>query len=65
MAAGKIEWRCLICADPLCFCIRGIMESLYRGISAYNEAKDLKGLQKAAGYFLKNCYAVEIGYDNR
>lgn len=41
------------------------MESLYRGISAYNEAKDLKGLQKAAGYFLKNCYAVEIDYDNR
>ena len=30
-----------------------------------NEAKDLKGLQKAADHFLKNCYLVGIDYDNR
>jgi hypothetical protein len=30
-----------------------------------NEAKNLKELQEAADYFLKNCYAVGIMYDNR
>lgn len=30
-----------------------------------NEAKDLKGLQKAADYFLKNCYRVGIDYNDR
>lgn len=30
-----------------------------------NEARNLKSLQKAADYFLKNCYTVGIDYDNR
>lgn len=30
-----------------------------------NDAKDLKGLQKAANCFLKNCHTVGIDYDNR
>lgn len=34
-------------------------------VSSNNEAKDLKGLQKAADFFLKNCYAVGIDYANR
>lgn len=34
-------------------------------VSSNNEAKDLKGLQKAADHFLKNCYMVGIDYDNR
>lgn len=34
-------------------------------VTASNEARDLKGLQKAADYFLKNCYTVGIDYDNR
>lgn len=34
-------------------------------VNANNEAKDLKGLQKAADYFLKNRYEVGIDYDNR
>lgn len=34
-------------------------------VSSNNEAKDLKGLQKAADHFLKNCYLVGIDYDNR
>ena len=34
-------------------------------VSANNEANDLKGLQKAADYFLKNCYMAGIDYDNR
>lgn len=34
-------------------------------VSSNNEAKDLKGLQKAADHFLKNCYAVGIDYANR
>lgn len=34
-------------------------------VSTNNEAKDLKGLQKAADHFLKNCYLVGIDYDNR
>lgn len=34
-------------------------------VNSNNEAKDLKGLQKAADHFLKNCYSVGIDYDNR
>lgn len=34
-------------------------------VSSNNEASDLKGLQKAADHFLKNCYSVGIDYDNR
>jgi fructose/tagatose bisphosphate aldolase len=34
-------------------------------ISMNNEAKNLKELQEAADYFLKNCYSVGITYDNR
>ena len=34
-------------------------------VSANNEANDLKGLQKAADHFLKNCYMAGIDYDNR
>ena len=34
-------------------------------VSSNNEAKDLKGLKKAADHFLKNCYMVGIDYDNR
>ncbi len=34
-------------------------------VSTNNEAKDLKGLKKAADHFLKNCYMVGIDYDNR
>lgn len=34
-------------------------------VNANNEAEDLKGLQKAADCFLKNCYKVGIDYDNR
>lgn len=30
-----------------------------------NEARDLKSLQKAADYFLKNCHAAGIDYDYR
>ena len=34
-------------------------------VNSNNEAKDLKGLQKAADFFLKNCHIAGIGYDNR
>ncbi|MDE6748406.1 MAG: hypothetical protein K2K21_04990 [Lachnospiraceae bacterium] len=34
-------------------------------VGSNNEAKDLKGLQKAADRFLKNCNMVGIDYDNR
>ena len=34
-------------------------------VGSNNEARDLKGLQKAADYFLKNCYTVGIDYDDR
>lgn len=34
-------------------------------VNSNNEARDLKGLQKAADYFLKNCYTAGIDYDNR
>lgn len=34
-------------------------------VNVNNEAKDLKGLQKAADCFLKRCYTVGIDYDNR
>lgn len=36
-----------------------------QSVSASNNAKDLKGLQKAADFFLKNCHMVGIDYDNR
>lgn len=34
-------------------------------VNSNNEARDLKGLQKAADHFLKNCYMAGIDYDNR
>ncbi|MDE7310726.1 MAG: hypothetical protein K2N87_03740 [Eubacterium sp.] len=34
-------------------------------VNANNEARDLKGLQKASDYFLKNCHVAGIDYDNR
>lgn len=34
-------------------------------VNSNNEARDLKGLQKAADHFLKNCYTAGIDYDNR
>lgn len=34
-------------------------------VGSNNEARDLKGLQKAADHFLKNCYTVGIDYDDR
>ncbi|MBD5458485.1 MAG: hypothetical protein HDR27_07945 [Lachnospiraceae bacterium] len=34
-------------------------------VKVNNEARDLKGLQKAADYFLKNCYKIGIDYGNR
>lgn len=33
-------------------------------VSSNNAARDLKSLQRAADYFLKNCYKVGIDYDN-
>jgi proteasome lid subunit RPN8/RPN11 len=41
------------------------VELINRAISMNNEAKNLKDLQNAADYFLKNCYTVGITYDNR
>ena len=40
------------------------VELFNESVSSNNEAKDLKGLQKAADHFLKNCYRVGIDYDN-
>lgn len=34
-------------------------------VSMSNDARELKGLQKAADYFLKNCHIAGIDYDNR
>lgn len=34
-------------------------------VQSNNEAKDLKGLQRAADYFLKNSHMIGIDYDNR
>lgn len=34
-------------------------------VDANNEARNLKELQKAADYFLKNCYRAGIEYENR
>lgn len=34
-------------------------------VNSNNEARDLKGLQKAADQFLKNCHMAGIVYDNR
>ena len=36
-----------------------------KAVTLFNEARDLKGLQKAADHCLKNCYSVGIDYDNR
>lgn len=41
------------------------IELLNEAIIENNDARDLKGLQKAANHFLKNCYMVGIDYDNR
>ncbi len=41
------------------------VELFNEAVSSYNEATDLKGLQKAADHFLRNCYTVGIDYDNR
>ena len=34
-------------------------------VSMNNETKDLKGLQKAADYFLRNCHSAGIEYNDR
>ena len=34
-------------------------------VNSNNEARDLKGLQKASDHFPRNCYTVGIDYDNR
>jgi hypothetical protein len=36
-----------------------------KAVDKNNDAKDLKDLQDAADYFLKNSYNVGICYDNR
>jgi hypothetical protein len=41
------------------------VELINTAISMNNEAKNLKDLQDAADYFLKNCDTVGITYDNR
>jgi fructose/tagatose bisphosphate aldolase len=41
------------------------VELINTAISINNEAKNLKDLQDAADYFLKNCYNVGIIYDNK
>lgn len=41
------------------------VELFNEAVSSNNEARDLKSLQKAADYFLKNCYMAGIDYDNR
>jgi hypothetical protein len=41
------------------------IELINTAISMNNEAKNLKDLQDAADYFLKNCNTVGITYDNR
>jgi arginyl-tRNA synthetase len=38
---------------------------LNEAINMNNEAENLKDLQRAADYFLKNCYSVGINYDDR
>ena len=40
------------------------VELFNEAVYSSNEARDLKGLQKAADYFLKNCYIAGIVYDN-
>ena len=35
------------------------------GVDLNNKAKNIKDLQDAADYFLKNCYNVGINYENR
>jgi hypothetical protein len=41
------------------------IELINTAISMNNEAKNLRDLQDAADYFLKNCYTVGITYDNQ
>jgi hypothetical protein len=41
------------------------VELINMAITMNNEAKNLKDLQDAADYFLKNCNTVGIQYDNR
>lgn len=38
---------------------------LNEAIDLNNKAKNIKDLQEAADYFLKNCYNVDINYENR
>lgn len=38
---------------------------LNEAIDLNNKAKNIKDLQEAADYFLKNCYNVGINYENR
>lgn len=41
------------------------VELFNEAVDLNNEARNLKGLQKAADHFLKNCFSVGIDYDNR
>ena len=38
---------------------------LNEAIDLNNKAKNIRDLQEAADYFLKNCYNVGINYENR
>ena len=38
---------------------------LNEAVDLNNKAKNIKDLQDAADYFLKNCYNVGINYENR
>ena len=38
---------------------------LNKAIDLNNKAKNIKDLQEAADYFLKNCYNVGINYEKR
>lgn len=44
---------------------RNAVNLFNQAVDKNNEAKNLKDLQNAADYFLKNCYNVGIDYDNR
>ncbi len=41
------------------------VELLNESVNLNNSAKNLKDLQKAADYFLKNCDVAGINYDDR